>query len=93
MTNRAAYPSRRSASTISQAKSRQVPAPSRTVCEAAQLGLYQLSQDTTLSEDEARTMAHTLMAVTLEKLAAVRADTGTSGGTDGGTSSGDGGMP
>lgn len=53
------------------------------VCEAAQLGLYDLSQDTALTPDDQHELGWALMGAALERLAALR-ESGVFG-TDGGT--------
>lgn len=64
----------------------------RKICEAGQLGLYQLSEDTSLSADDQHSMAMMIMGETLQRLAEAREAVG-SGSPDGGSSPSDGGMP
>jgi hypothetical protein len=64
----------------------------RKICEAGQLGLYQLSEDTSLSADDQQSMAMMIMGETLQRLAEAREAVG-SGSPDGGSAPSDGGMP
>jgi hypothetical protein len=57
-----------------------IQAKCQKLCDAAQMGLYQLSLNSSLSPESLRTAASTLVLVTLEKLAAARE----SGDSDGG---------
>jgi hypothetical protein len=69
-------------------------AQSRKICEAGQLGLYQLSEDTSLSAEDQQSLAMEMMGAILERLSAAREVTEpepTDGGTD--PTPGDGGMP
>ncbi|MBN1204376.1 MAG: hypothetical protein JXB05_05585 [Myxococcaceae bacterium] len=57
-----------------------VQAKSQKLCDAAHIGLYQLSLDTTISEDQLKQLAGSIMLTTLEKLAVARESSGSDGG-------------